>query len=91
MTEFERSTPHRPAGAQGVTIMVLGTVIAVLGPLFGLLAGSMAGSPDPGSTGPLFQYFITGLMVGAVGVVIVYLGFVRYQRWRKAVKETQRL
>ena len=90
MTEFEPTDPTRSEGTPGIAIMVLGVVIAVLGPMFGLLAGSMAGSPDPDSTGQLFQYFMIGLFVGGLGVVIVYLGFVRYQRWRRAQKETQR-
>ena len=83
MTEFEPTDPTRSEGTPGIAIMVLGAVIAVLGPMFGLLAGSMAGSPDPNSTGQLFQYFIVGLFVGGLGAVIVYLGFVRYQRWRR--------
>lgn len=89
MSEFEPTDPARSDGTPGVAIMVLGAVIAVLGPLFGLLAGSMAGSPDPDSTGQLFQYFVGGLFVGAVGAVILYLGFVRYQRWRRGQKEAR--
>ncbi|MDO5734958.1 MAG: hypothetical protein Q4P15_00620 [Propionibacteriaceae bacterium] len=91
MTDSKPPSPARTDGVPGVPVMVLGAVIAVLGPLFGLLAGSMAGSPDPNSSGHLVQYFIGGLMVGAVGAVIMYLGFVRYRRWRKALKAEQRL
>ena len=90
MTEFTPTGPARPGGTPGVPIMILGAVLTVLGPLFGLLAGSMAGSPDPNSTGRLFQYFIGGLMVGAVGVVIVYLGFARYSRWRRQQRDEAR-
>ncbi|MEO7587368.1 MAG: hypothetical protein ABIS84_05010 [Arachnia sp.] len=90
MTEFTPTGPARPGGTPGVPIMILGAVLTVLGPLFGLLAGSMVGSPDPNSTGPLFQYFIGGLMVGAVGVVIIYLGFARYSRWRRRQRDETR-
>ena len=83
MTEFEPTDPARSGGTPGIAIMVLGAVIAVLSPLFGLLAGSMAGSPDPDSTGQLFQYLVVGLLLGGVGVVILYLGFVRYRRCRR--------
>ena len=91
MSEFEPTDPDRSDGIPGVPIMVLGAVIAVLAPLFGLLAGSMAGSPDPDSTGQLAQYFVGGLMIGAVGVVILYLGFVRYRRWHRARREAGRI
>ena len=47
------------------------------------LAGSMAGSPDPDSTGQLFRYFVGGVFVGGAGAVIIYIGFVRYRRWRR--------
>ncbi len=83
MTESERNDTKQSGGMPGVAIMVLGAAIAVLAPMFGLLAGSMAGSPDPDSTGPLFQYFVAGLMLGGVGVVIVYLGFRRLRRWQR--------
>ena len=69
--------------------MILGVIIMGLGPLFGLLAGSMSGSPDPNSTGHLAQYFLGGLGVGAIGVVIVYLGFVRFRRWRRKQKVSE--
>ncbi len=91
MSEFEPTDPARSEGMPGVAIMVLGAAIAVLGPLFGLLAGSMAGSPDPNSTGQLFQYFVGGLMVGAIGAVILYLGFVRFSRWRRRQREAGRM
>ncbi len=87
MTEFEPTDPARSNGTPGIAIMILGAVIAVLAPLFGLLAGSMAGSPDPDSTGQLFQYFMGGLFVGGAGAVIVYLGFMRYRRSRRRQKE----
>lgn len=90
MTAFEPTDPARAGETRGVPIMILGGALAVLGPLFGLLGGAMAGSPDPDSTGHLFQYFVIGLLVGAVGVVIVYLGFVRYQRGKRKQKETGR-
>lgn len=88
MTELEPTDPARSGGTPGVAIMVLGAVVAVLGPLFGLLAGSMAGSPDPDSTGQLFQYFLTGLFVGGVGVVTLYLGFRRLRRWQRTQKDS---
>lgn len=87
MTEFEPTDAARSTGMPGVAIMVLGAVVAVLAPLFGLLAGSMVGSPDPDSPGPLFQYFVAGLLLGGVGVVVLYLGFRRYRRWLRGQKE----
>ncbi|MGO1383944.1 MAG: hypothetical protein ACTHWA_11665 [Arachnia sp.] len=89
MTESESNQSVesvRSEGLPGVAMMMLGVVVAVLGPLFGLLAGSMVGSPDPDSPGPLFEYLIGGLLVGAVGVVILYLGFLRYRRWSRTNK-----
>ena len=88
MNEFEPTDPALSGTTPGAAIMILGAVITGLGPLFGLLAGSMTGSPDPNSTGHLAQYFIGGLLVGALGVVIIYLGFVRYRRWRRMQKKT---
>ncbi|RMB61295.1 hypothetical protein [Tessaracoccus antarcticus] len=90
MSALEPTDPARPGGTPGIMIMILGAATTVLGPLFGLLAGSMAGSPDPNSTGQLFQYFVIGLFVGAVGVVIISLGFVRYRRWSRGQKEEAR-
>lgn len=84
MTESEPIQPARSSdGTPGIALMILGAVIAVLGPLFGLLGGSMAGSPDPDSTGQLFEYFVGGLFVGGLGAVVIFLGFVRYRRWRR--------
>ena len=82
MTESEHSRVKREGGMPGVAVMIGGAVLAVLAPLFGLLAGAMAGSPDPNSTGELFQYFVGGLLLGGVGVVIIYLGFRRLRRWQ---------
>lgn len=90
MTEPEPS-PARSDGMPGVAVMILGAVIAVLAPLFGLLGGSMAGSPDPDSTGQLFQYFVGGLLIGGVGAVIMFLGFVRFRRWRRIHRDEEGL
>ncbi len=88
MSDSEPTAQKRSGGIPGVGIMILGAAIAVLAPLFGLLAGSMAGSPDPDSTGQLFQYFVVGLLIGGVGAVIVYLGFRRFRRWQRRHKHS---
>ncbi|MBG0817850.1 hypothetical protein [Planomonospora sp. ID82291] len=63
--------------------MVLGSILAVLGPLAGFLGGSMAGHAD-GGTGlsPLFLWMFGGLVLGAIGAVIAITGGLRWTRAR---------
>lgn len=70
-----------PGRARALRMMVLGSVLAVLGPLGGFLAGSMIGlSRKLGDFDAMFIAMFVGLMVGGVGAVIAGLGLLRYAR-----------
>jgi hypothetical protein len=62
-------------------MMVLGSVLAALGPLGGFLAGSMIGlSKTIGDFDAMYVALFVGLLVGGVGAVIAGLGLLRYAR-----------
>lgn len=65
----------------GATLLVLGVVLAVLGPLAGFLAGSMV---DSGSTtqrvSPMFLYLFVGFVLGGLGLLMAGLGGLRLAR-----------
>ena len=66
---------------RAVQMMVLGSVLAVLGPLGGFLAGSMIGlSRTLGDFDAMFVALFIGLLIGGVGAVIAGLGLLRYAR-----------
>jgi hypothetical protein len=61
--------------------MVLGSVLAGLGPLGGFLAGSIIGlSYKIGDYDAMFVALFIGLLVGGVGGVIAGYGLLRYAR-----------
>jgi hypothetical protein len=67
--------------ARAVQMMVLGSVLAVLGPLGGFLAGSMIGlSRRLGEYDAMFVAMFAGLVIGGVGAIIAGLGLLRYAR-----------
>ena len=72
--------PVRPAGGQpwdtgGLRRVVIGSTIAVLGPLFGFLAGSMVGmSRDGAGADPMFLWMFAGLAIGAAGAFLAFFG-----------------
>ena len=70
-----------PGRARAVQMMVIGSILAVLGPLGGFLAGSMIGlSRRLGEYDAMFIAMFAGLMVGGVGAVIAMLGLLSYAR-----------
>jgi hypothetical protein len=77
------SHKHTPESgrARAVQLIVLGSVLAVLGPLFGFLAGSMIGvSRELGEFDAMFVAMFVGLLLGGVGAVLAGLGLLRYAR-----------
>lgn len=59
----------------GLWLVIGGGAVAALGPLFGLLIGSMLGSTtDRESLEPIYLFLFLGLAVGAVGVAVMILG-----------------
>ena len=71
-TEPDSTTPT--AGRQitltpvppGVWLIIGGGVLAALGPLFGFLIGSIAGSTtDTGDLSPIYLYLFAGIALGA--------------------------
>lgn len=60
---------------RGMWSLLLGAGLALLGPLFGFLAGSMQGVGDStDGLSPLQMSLFTGFGVGALGVLIALLG-----------------
>lgn len=71
--------PGRPVRLEptppGFWRLVLGAVIAVLAPFFGLLVGSSMGGHDTASSmGPLYWGFFIGGLIGAPALVIAGTG-----------------
>jgi hypothetical protein len=63
-------------------MMVLGSVLAVLGPLGGFLAGSIIGlSHKIGEFDAMYVALFLGLLAGGVGTVIAGLALLRYARY----------
>ncbi len=76
-------TPVPPGGS----LLVLGIVLAVLGPLGGFLAGTMA---DMGSTtqrlSPMFLYLFAGFVLGGLGLGVAGFGGLRLLRHLRATQ-----
>lgn len=59
----------------GVWLIIGGSVVAALGPLFGFLIGSMLGSTtEKGDLSPIYLFLFGGIAVGGLGVGAVLLG-----------------
>ncbi|GAA4282572.1 hypothetical protein GCM10022261_01030 [Brevibacterium daeguense] len=55
--------------------LLLGSVLALLAPFFGILIGSTLGSPDADSRmEPLYWGFFIGGLIGVVGLVVASFG-----------------
>ena len=90
-TDPEPTTPS--AGRQvtltpvppGVWLIIGGSVVAALGPLFGFLIGSVLGSTtDMGNLSPIYLFLFGGLAVGGLGVGAILLGARRVIRERRS-------
>ena len=75
-----RLEPVRP----GVWLIILGTVIAALGPLFGFLVGSMVGIDEDADLDAIYLYLFAGIVVGGIGVGLALLGARRVLRDRRS-------
>lgn len=65
----------------GMWQILLGAIAAVLGPLFGFLAGSIMGKGEPdAAVNPMFLALFIGIMIGGIGTVVALLGVLRLLR-----------
>lgn len=75
----------------GFTRVLLGAVVALLGPFFGILIGSTVGSTDSaGRMDPLYWGFFIGGLIGILGLVMASFGavaLIRHSRSRTAEEE----
>ena len=87
-----RDASPGPEKTRAVRMMVLGSVLAVLGPLGGFLAGSMIGlSKELGEFDAMFIAMFSGLFLGGIGAVVAGLGLLRYARHDAVDEASQRV
>ena len=67
--------------APGSWMTILGLVVAILGPLFGFLGGSVSGGVVD-ATSRLALWLMAGLVIGGLGVLCAFIGGLRW--WRHA-------
>ena len=58
----------------GWWMVIGGTVLAALAPLFGFLVGSMIGEGDGDGMDPIQLWLLLGFLVGAAGVALALMG-----------------
>jgi hypothetical protein len=58
----------------GWWMVIGGTVLAALAPLFGFLIGSMVGEGDGEGLDPIQVWLLVGFLVGGVGVAVALMG-----------------
>jgi uncharacterized protein YcfJ len=58
----------------GWWLVIGGTVLAALGPLFGFLVGAMIGAGDGDGLDPIQAWLLGGFLLGGVGVVMALVG-----------------
>ena len=68
----------------GVWLIILGVVLAALGPLFGFLLGSMIGIDEGDDIDAIYLYLFAGIVIGGIGVGLALLGTRRVLRDRRA-------
>jgi hypothetical protein len=72
-------------------MVIIGVVLATLGPLFGFLVGSMMGSTtDTGDLDPIWFSLFLGMVVGGLGIGLALLGARRLMMGRRG-RETTRV
>lgn len=65
----------------GLWSIILGAVVAALGPLGGFLMGSIIGVGDPDAqVNPMFLALLIGILIGGVGAAVAILGGLRLAR-----------
>ena len=80
--ELHHSDPDLGAGRPvvlepmppGWWMVIGGTVLAALAPLFGFLIGSMVGEGDGEGMDPIQLWLLLGFLLGAVGVGMALMG-----------------
>lgn len=60
--------------APGIWLIIGGTTIAVLGPLFGFLIGTMMGPSESSNLDPIYLFLFIGIVIGGIGTAMVLLG-----------------
>jgi hypothetical protein len=69
--------------ARDLSLIIGGSIVAFLGPLFGFLGGSMVGSTRTGNElDPLFLSLFLGLVLGGLGAFVAFVGGLRWVRRR---------
>lgn len=81
--------PGRPVRLEptppGFWRVVIGALVALLAPLFGILVGSGMGTDDTASMmGPLYWGFFVGGLIGVVGLVVAGFGAATLRRHSRA-------
>lgn len=80
----EQPTQINATKARGIQLMVIGGVIALLGPLGGFLGGSMIGpQKEFGNLDAMYLSLFIGLVVGGFGALLVLLGMLRWSRGQR--------
>ncbi|WP_127129927.1 hypothetical protein [Georgenia sp. SYP-B2076] len=80
-----REQPMDPAELPGVHRIIVGTVIAVLAPLFGFLVGSMTGATSQrDALQGLYLWLVGGIVLGGIGAMVAFVGALRLLRSRRA-------